>query len=209
MGRMFEFITKVWNPIGGDCKNNCPYCWAKRLIKKYDMKKYTGEPKLYRKQLKKKFKETDFVFVQDMSDLFGSWVPREIIQEVLDYIKQSEATFLLLTKNPKRYLEFEIPENCVCGATIETDTGFRGDRFDAMTALNHERKMVSIEPVMYFSRCFLPRLILCGLEFVAVGYDNYGCGLDEPLLDNVNELISNLEKNGIKVYKKTLRERSA
>ena len=49
------------------------------LVNRYDMKKYRGEPRLYEKVLKKKFKDTDFVFVQDMSDLFANSVPSEYI----------------------------------------------------------------------------------------------------------------------------------
>lgn len=170
------------------------------------MKKYSGTPKLYRKELQKTFKESDFVFVQDMSDLFGAWISKEIIQQVLNYIKNSEATFLLLTKNPKRYLEFDIPDNCICGTTIETDLGFRDDRFNAMIQLQHPRRMISIEPIMQFSNNFETLLLACEPEFVAIGYDNYNNQLDEPYLKDTEFLISGLEQCGIKVYRKTLRK---
>jgi len=30
MTRMFEFITKTWNPVRY-CSHGCPYCWAARF----------------------------------------------------------------------------------------------------------------------------------------------------------------------------------
>jgi hypothetical protein len=176
------------------------------------MKKYTGKPVIYEKELLKIFKETDFVFVCDMIDLFGFWVPKWIIDMVLNRIRISNATFLLLTKNPARYSEFEIPANCVCGATIESDVDHELTgppetlRLTAMIKLKHPRKMVAIEPIMQFSPNFIRRLLPIQPEFVAIGYDNYKCGLDEPSLEITEILISGLEAYGIKVYRKSIRE---
>jgi hypothetical protein len=172
------------------------------------MQKYVGEARLFPSELRKVFQETDFVFVSDMRDLFEPNVPSVLIQQVLDYIKKSPATFLLLTKNPRRYLEFELSSNCVAGATIESDLGFRDDRFYSMTQLEHKRKMIAIEPIMQFSPNFIRRLLPIQPEFVAIGYDNYSNGLDEPTLEITTILIEGLEAYGIKVYRKTLREKA-
>jgi len=207
MKRMFEFITRTWNPVGGECNIKCSYCWARKLIQKFKMQKYMGEARLFPQEFNRFFSVDDFVFVSDMRDLFEPSVPTAMIQKILDFIEKSPATFLLLTKNPRRYLEFHIPANCVCGATIETDLGFRDDRFYSMTQLEHPRKMVAIEPIMRFSPNFIRSLLLIQPEFVAVGYDNYKCGLDEPSLEITEILISGLEAYGIKVYRKTIREK--
>jgi protein gp37 len=216
---MFPFITATWNPLKGACQHNCSYCWAKKLIKNYNMKKYTGTPTLSEKEMARTFKETDFVFVCDMTDLFGEWVPDILIQQVLlklqlGVIANSQTQYLLLTKNPKRYLDFKIPNNCVCGATIECDMNFKvnGDapepfsRIEAMQKVKH-RKMVSIEPIMAFTDSFPYSVVSMKPDFVAVGYDNYNHGLAEPDLTQTQDLISVLEEWQIKVYRKTLRER--
>lgn len=108
--KMFPFITVPdWNPLGGDCHYNCYHggCWAKRLIAQYGMTKYQGEARLCVEQMEREFKPGDFVFVEDMADLFGPWVSKVDILAVLDVIRNFPKTdFLLLTKNPKRYLEF-------------------------------------------------------------------------------------------------------
>lgn len=132
MSRMFPFITKTVNPIGGDCPHDCRGCWAKGFADRLNMKKYKGGTLLYREVLQQRFSEKDFVFVQDMSDLFANCVPSRYILEVIDWINsQPKTKFLLLTKNPERYLRFckdhEFRRNVILGATVETNHY----RFDA------------------------------------------------------------------------------
>lgn len=56
-----------------------------------------------------------------MADLFGEWIPDEWIQQVIDTVRDNpQWNFLFLTKNPKRYLDFEFPKNCALGATAAT-----------------------------------------------------------------------------------------
>jgi len=216
--RMFSFITNCWNPIGGKCSHDCVYCWAKAYAHRLKMIKYQGKPRVDEKQINYQFFDGDFVFVQDMSDLFAKNVPSAIILRVLPQIRRSPyAKFLLLTKNPKRYHDFEIPSNCVCGATIETDyieaygkiskAPDVRDRIYWMKQLKHA-KMVSIEPTLNFNpNSFLIDIKLINPEFVAIGFDNYNNHLPEPeTLKKVTDFIEQLEAIGIKVYRKTLRE---
>jgi DNA repair photolyase len=217
MSKMFPFITKTWNPIGGACFHDCSYCWAKSLTEKYNFKKYRGDPFIDTRLVNKRFNEGEFVFVQDMSDLFAEQVPYEIIERVLEKIQhQPQAKFLLLTKNPSRYDEFVLPANTIAGATIETDDDELlssvsrncvpyESRCESMIDLNHP-KMVSVEPIMRFSDDFPADLVAMCPQFVAVGYDNYNNGLVEPELTEVEALIALLESWKIKVYRKTLRE---
>lgn len=221
MSKMFPFINaKPFNPLCGKCQHECVYCWVENLKKMFPTLrvKYSGEPRINERELQriKEYKSGDFAFVCDCTDLFGSWVPTEQIQRILNAIATSSATFLLLTKNPLRYRYYKLPKNCVAGATIETDyyptegvsnAPHPRRRIEAMQELKH-RKMVSIEPVMYYSDDFAEEIIDIHPEFVAVGYDNYNHELQEPFLCEIEEdLIPLLEKNGIKVYKKTMRER--
>lgn len=230
---MFPFITCTWNPMGGRCPNNCIYCWSmgdKGLVKKWNMKKYQGNFRLIEKEFKRTFKEDDFVFVQDMSDLFYDTVPTRFILRVLDYIRKYPNTkFLLLTKNPKRYFRFikdkEFPNNIVLGSTIETNINYFNilseykeyydiskasypiDRLVHMTTLKSSLPLfISIEPILDFLLHAFIRLISEIKPWaVAVGYDNYNWHLPEPRLEKVLKLIEELEKF-TKVFKKTIRK---
>jgi DNA repair photolyase len=218
MTKMFPFINaKPYNPLAGECKHKCVYCWVEPLKKIYpNLKtKYLGAPRIIDRELTriKEYKAGDFAFACDCTDLFGEWIPKPLIQRILDAIATSPATFLLLTKNPIRYLEFDLPKNCVAGATIETDLIVEVSdapdtmsRIEAMRKVKH-RKMLSVEPIMQFTSEFPYMLVSCKPEFVAVGYDNYNHSLVEPDLDKTKDLIAVLKDWEIIVYEKTMRER--
>ena len=221
MSKMFPFITDTWNPLGGECPHNCRGCWAKAYINRLKMAKYQGKYIIDDKQINKKFKAGYFVFVCDMLDLFARDVPMEAINLIMRKIKaQPDVTFLLLTKNPRYMWIMDIPKNAIAGATIETDFdprlyGFNyssaplmKDRIKAMIDITESRKFVSIEPIMDFSPgAFLSAIKNIKPEFIAIGFDNYNSGLPEPeSLQKVLDFITEVEKMGIKIYRKTIRE---
>lgn len=219
---MFPFITKTCNPLGGECLHGCAWCWAKALAKAYGMKKYQGAPKLFQSEINQGFDRSDFVFVGSMVDLFGAWVPKDMIQTIIDRVAFiGRAQFLFLSKNPQRFLEFDWKPHMVAGITLETNRDNlvfnapnRSDRIEAFSRFQG-RKFVSIEPILDFDLGGLTHAIeTIKPEFVAVGYDNYpnnpirgGLVLPEPSLAKTHVLIDILERQGIKVYRKTLREK--
>jgi len=85
------------------------------------------------------------IFVTHYTDLFGEWVPREWIMKILTVIANTKHDYIFLTKNPKRYYEFEFPDNCVCGVTVENTDQW--DRVKMMQDMK-VRKLCSVEPVM-------------------------------------------------------------
>jgi len=224
--RMFPFITKTWNPVKATCPHNCKYCWAKQLIKKYNMTKYmVKEPQFI--QTKINFRPNDFIFVCDMIDLFADNVPSTIIQKVINVTYEYPDTkFLFLTKNPRRYTEFKFPVNCALGVTIESninypkisDAPLQEDRLRAIDLLvsssiywciYNNPIFISIEPILDFTYDFIQKLLsfqLNGQFAVAVGYDNYNNKLPEPELEKTQWLITILRDNDIKVYEKTIRK---
>jgi hypothetical protein len=133
---------------------------------------------------------------------------------------QPEKTFVPQSKNAKCFLRWEkrfiIPGNIVFATTIESNETswiqpgttrvihYNDDisgapplfyRKLAMTMLRHERKSLTIEPILGFT---LP--ILVGWvqdinpEVVYIGYANHGYRLPEPTLNETMELIEELKK---------------
>jgi len=229
---MFHLVHRTWNPITG-CRFLCKYCWARRLVEsrlKKPTKKYAEgfKTKLHLGELKRKFKPGELVFVSDVGDMWGPWVPDEWIMKVLEVVrKHPKTTFLFLTKNPRRYVDFRDVlkglDNVVLGATIETDDTWRylqwklqdgfeapapDARFAAMMGLRWAgfRLMVSVEPILDFTPFFPGRIAELEPEFVYVGYDNYNNRLPEPPLRKTYMLIKTLREHGIVVYEKTLRK---
>jgi protein gp37 len=214
----FAAIDETWNPVSG-CLHNCTYCYGRKLaetkLKNIERYKDGFKPNLNEKELKKKFTKK-FVFVSDMGDLFGDWVPREWILKVLEAISNSPSSyFLLLTKNPKRYSFFSFPVNTVLGTTIETNRDYvfskapsRAERYMIMRGLKHPLKAVSVEPIMDFDLDILASWIKeIKPALIHVGYDNWGNFLPEPALEKTSQLIHQLE-SFTRVKTLTLREKT-
>jgi len=55
-----------------------------------------------------------------MGDIFGDWVDKEHIEAVLDIVRETpQWNYILVTKYPKRYLEFTLSENCWAGIKVD------------------------------------------------------------------------------------------
>lgn len=153
-----------------------------------------------------------------MGDLWGSWVPEEWINMVLDHIvKFPQTNFFFLTKNPSRYSEFldKVPAEVELGVTVETnrDEGYErvskapkpGERLERMAELDWPRKVVVIEPILDFDlEEFVKKLKDINPSEVYVGYDNYGNRLPEPTISKTRELVEKLG-SFTRVHAKSLR----
>ena len=106
------------------------------------------EPTLHRYRLSEyQNKKGRNIFVCSMADLFGDWVPDKWIQEVFEACHNApQHNYLFLTKNPKRYLQTDLPldDNLWYGTSI-----CRKDDIAKCRYLPFGRKkFVSIEPIL-------------------------------------------------------------
>jgi hypothetical protein len=168
----------------GQCLHHCSYCYVPRL-RNIGLKKYEGACELDQKRLKDDLSipKTHVLFVCSCYDLFGDWVQKEWISQILAKCRQyPQTTFLFQTKNPLRFKEFlnEIPENSILGVTLETNRSppytaapRPESRYFWFLELAWKRKMVSIEPVIDFD---LEKLVSwikrLQPEFVSIGADS-------------------------------------
>jgi len=166
----------TWNPVTGCYGPNghlCSYCFARRIAERFSTASKIGEvEKDYLLLTNKSYSNNPFpqgfkptfypnrldepivrdkpsrIFVSDMGDLFGDWVPKEWIKDVLMAVRQCpQHTFLFLTKNPKRYREFEFPENAWIGTSVE-DQAAADERISLLLQTMAYVRFVSIEPLL-------------------------------------------------------------
>ncbi|MBL6996721.1 DUF5131 family protein [Desulfobacula sp.] len=127
-----EWAKWSWNPVTG-CLHDCQYCYARDIATRFDGH---FKPAFHEDRLSAPANTTipahrineigiNNIFVCSMADLFGAWVNPEWIEKVINICKeQNHWTYLFLTKNPKRYLDFDFPENCWLGASATNQTQF-------------------------------------------------------------------------------------
>jgi ParB-like chromosome segregation protein Spo0J/protein gp37 len=122
-----EWAQWAWHPVTG-CLHGCEYCEARDVaLQRYP---HGFEPTFYPNRLNatavtplpKKISEVgNNVLACPTADLFGKWVPKDVIEAVLDAVRRAPMwNFLFLTKNPQRLLEFGFPQNAWVGVTVNT-----------------------------------------------------------------------------------------
>jgi protein gp37 len=134
----------TWNPVVG-CKNNCPYCYAKKIFQRFHKVDKFEDIHFYPERLYQpgSIKRNSKIFIGSMCDLFAEWTPQEYVKQILEVVRDyPEHTFIFLTKNPKGYNKYSFPENCWLGVTIT-----KGDAWNAPVA--EERiNFISCEPLL-------------------------------------------------------------
>ncbi len=151
-----EWATWSWNPVTG-CKHGCKYCYARNMAKRFSENFPDGfEPTFYQDRLKAPANTSvpksnhigdRNVFVVSMGDLFGDWVDQEWIDAVLESVrKYPQWNYLFLTKNPKRLVDIDWPDNAWVGTTVDCQTRVKPAE-EAFEKIKAKVKFLSCEPL--------------------------------------------------------------
>ena len=167
-----EWTDYTINPIKGLCQNNCWYCYARAMYKRF---KWNPKIKLDIDVFNDihKLKKPSKIFVGSMHDIFGNWIPHHWIKEIIDRIgfteKFNKHIFIFLTKFPERYKEFPpFPENCWLGTTItgEEEPELQYNKSYELTETDN-LKFLSLEPLLgnpvNVIQCYIDWVIIGGL----------------------------------------------
>lgn len=196
-----EWTQFTFNPVVG-CKNGCWYCYAKRMNDRFKWIKEWSEPGFFPQRLSEpyKLKKSSKIFVGSMCDLFGDWIPDRWIKRVIKVAEENPRhTFQFLTKNPKRYLEFDFPKNCWLGATIDgTEVWGTAQSKINDLKLTDNYKFISFEPLLGD----VSGLDLTGIDLVIVGAQT-GRGAIPPKkewIDSIKHSNILFKDNLLKIY---------
>lgn len=125
----------TWNPIKG-CEHACQWqmpngdiatCYAKTVAERVAQAAYPQgfahhywTPKALNEPLN--VSTPAGIFAGSMTDFMGHWIKDEEIEAVLDVMRRaSHHVFQILTKNPRRLLNFDFPSNVWVGASMPPD----------------------------------------------------------------------------------------
>ena len=215
-GNMYPWVSHTWNPIKG-CDFECDYCYVKKAVSRgYDATVRIDMGDLEETRIGK----GKTIFVGSMADMWGPWVPKAWIEEVLTVCRvYADNAYVFQSKNPKRFREFKFPHpvRTLLGTTIETDRypkDFKTkapsipERVGAMMELYPMRRFITIEPIMDFDLSNLLRIVeMISPEFITIGADSKGHGLKEPEPEKVLKLLDGLNKMKVEIRQKSNLER--
>jgi protein gp37 len=172
-----EWTESSWNPVTGCTKISagCAHCYAERMAKRLHA---MGQPN-YRNGFEVtchpdvlgmplKWKKSQMIFVNSMSDLFHKAVPVRFIEEIFFTMNQARwHTFQILTKRADRMVQlasrFKWTPNVWMGVTVENDRHV--DRIDRLREVPAAVRFLSLEPLLGP----LPDLDLSHIDWVIVG----------------------------------------
>jgi protein gp37 len=165
----------VSNPITGclgpEGKGPCPYCYARTLANgrlrprylantilpchnEHEHEKHHSDPffpRWWPGELDKVAarKKPAGIFLVDMGDWLGDWIPILWQKEIIDYINIcKQHRFYILTKHPLNLLIFSPwPDNCYVGTTVDEPERYK-ESLIGLAGIKAKVKFISFEPLL-------------------------------------------------------------
>lgn len=172
-----------------------PRFWPERLEELHQvMARMTSQGKIFSSSPKG-------IFVCDMGELFGDWIPKEWQEDVFECIKaNSHHRFYILTKQPQNLIKFSpFPDNCWVGVTAT-------EQYQFVRAVSELRfieatiKYLSFEPLLAHIPMLPEALTLAGIKWVIIGAQTNPTVM--PKIEWVQEIVEAADKAGIPIFLK-------
>jgi len=201
-----EWCDWTINPVKGKCLHKCSYCYANAIHDRFKWDpKVRFEPKILEQIVKAK--KPSKIFIGSMHDLFGDWIRKEWIEQIIKTTKKYPLhTFIFLTKNPRRYLEFDFPKNCWLGVTVD---GIENDmdrtyKIDNLVSKKDNYRFVSFEPLLGDVSDVMWKINVNSVHLVIIG----GLSGPKPFYppqEWIDNIIKQCKKNNIEIiFKRNL-----
>ena len=226
-GQIVELPGYTWNPIAG-CFHGCTWqmpdgsvteCYAKTVAERLATKAYHAgfehhywRPNALNEPLK--VKESAGIFVGSMADLFGHWVDRDEICQVMDVMRRAEwHTFQTLSKYPIRLPEFNpFPSNVWVGVSLPAGHLMNpkgaaralGAYLKNMEQIEATVRFMSIEPLWFdvapVFEHWLEKHAQLPFEWVIIGAASNGRKIYQPEPEWVQDLLNILDAQNVPVF---------
>lgn len=187
------------NPVKGLCPMACPYCYARRMYKRF---KWNPEIRFDEDTMREtlyKTKTGDKIFMGSTMELFGDWVKFDWCVRILDYVRMYPSRiFIFLTKQPQNMVYWSpFPDNCIVGVSIDGTPRTSFTDFDLVRA---RRKIISYEPLLAPVTDTLHLIHNLGIDGVILGSQTQP--IKHPKPGWVKEIIDTADEIGITVFVK-------
>lgn len=235
LGKIWNIITGCLNHVNGLCKGGNFPCYAYRLANGRLKERYLANKNVapalkgylpFINQLDDPFaprfwesrvmdpvlrEKPTGIFVCDMGELFGNWIPKKWQSTVFGAILICpQHWFYLLTKQPQNLIKFSpFPDNCFVGVSVTNNTQWL-IAFEYLADIKAPIRFISFEPLLEWI-CDTHKLYggmeYSKLNWVIIGGKS-GSKKFYPPEEWIQEIERAADRAGIPVFEKdNLRER--
>jgi protein gp37 len=218
----------TWNPItgclnheNGLCKGGGFPCYAFRLANGRLKQRYLAQktwpltaglkdhpsadpfyPRFWEERLGDiPLKPPRGIFVCDMGELFGDWLPRDWQDRIFNIIKGNpQHRFYLLTKQPQNLIKWSpFPPNCDVGVTV-TSNGAMTLALESLAYIEAKVRFISFDPLLGFIGMADHMSIKGIVDWIIIGSQTKP--YKPPKIEWVEEIARAADKAGVKVFLK-------
>ncbi len=189
------------NPVKGLCPMACPYCYARRMYKRFRWpEEIRFDPTVFNDLAK--MKAGSKVFWGSTMELSGDWVDPEWTRLIFEAVKRHpELTHIFLTKNPAGLIPWSpFPDNCWVGVSA-TDIFTFCRAMDGLAAIYAPLKFLSFEPLLADIGNPGPEF-LTGIGWVICGQCTPMRASTSPRIEWVKKIVEAADRAGAKVWLK-------
>lgn len=226
-------FTGCLNHVNGLCKGGGFPCYAYKIANRFKERYLSGGefstslechtrypgcsldpfyPRIWPERFKplKGYPEGTKIFLNDMSDWMGLWIPDEWKRQVIEFITaHPQYIFQTLTKQPQNLAKWSpFPENCWVGVTA-TDTASYQDACLGLREVEAKVRFISFEPLLggIYTQILnpMPRYYNpTGIPFawLIIGQQTPISAKTTPKIEWVQEIVQAADKAGIPVFLK-------
>ncbi len=196
-----EWCDYTINPVKGLCPMACPYCYARRMYKRFKWNpEIRYDPTIILGDIPDK---PSRIFIGSTVELFGEWVRPEWLHDIFTYIKEYERQgekhiFIFLTKKPENLIRWSpFPENCWVLASVTNQAQY-DHSINYLGEVEARVIGLSIEPL-------LGRIVMdrdAGQRWIILGQQTPASIKTAPKIEWVKEIVQACDKASIPVFLK-------
>ncbi|MFA5036988.1 MAG: DUF5131 family protein [Candidatus Izemoplasmatales bacterium] len=197
-----EWCDYTINPVKGLCPMACPYCYARRMYKRF---KWNPEIQWDESCLidLKHIKQPSQIFVGSTMELFGAWAGLAVLW-IFAYAREyPQHAFIFLTKKPENLIKFSpFPDNCWVGVSA-TDASMLTRAWEGLKDVQAKVKFVSIEPLLKWDMSVSDTewtIQTAGINWLIIGQQTPASPKTSPKIEWVKEIVQAADKAGVPVF---------
>lgn len=192
-----EWCDYTINPLKGLCPMACPYCYARRMYKRFGWNpaiRFEPEELIDLSIVPDGSK----VFIGSTFELFHDYVENHM-GFILDCVRRTpHQTSIFLTKKPQNLIKWSpFPDNCWMGASA-TNTEMALEAWKHLSDIEAKVKFISFEPLQ--ERILMKDLTV--LDWLIIGAQTPYSQKTAPKIEWVKEIVDAADKAKIPVFLK-------